>query len=117
MKIKNNLKHIWLAVSVISIILLAFHWFGYAPQNLQYTIIGLNILALILSVPCSLSVVPVFFAANHFLEMSPFSGEGIYLNTFLIFALGSLQWFLVIKYWSPTEPILQKLELVDGNAN
>lgn len=117
MKIKNNIKYIWLAISVISIILLAFHWFGFAPQTLHYAILGLNTAALILSVPCSLFAVPVFFAANYFLELYPFSGEGIYLNTFLLFALGALQWFLIIKYWSPTEPLLQKLELVDGNVN
>ena len=116
MKIKN-IKQIWLVVSGISVILLTLHWFGFAPENLQYTIIGLNFLALILSAPCSLFAIPVFIAANHFLEMSPFSGEGIYLNTFLIFALGALQWFLVISYWLPSEPILQKLELVDGNVN
>jgi hypothetical protein len=117
MKIKNNMKHIWLVVSVISMILLAFHWFGFAPQNLQYTIIGLNVLALICSVPCSLFAVPVLIAANHFLEMSPFSGEGIYLNTFLLFALGASQWFLIAEFWSPTKPQVQKLELINENLN
>lgn len=115
MKIKNNLKYIWLAAVIISFVLLAFHWFGFAAQNLQYAIIGLNAFALILSVPCSLFAVPVFIASNHFLEMSPFSGEGIYLNTFLLFVLGFMQWFWLARFWSPTEPQLLELKLISNN--
>ncbi len=117
MKIKNNLKNIWMAVTFLSTILLGFHWFGYAPESLQYTIIGINILALILSAPCSLFAIPVFIAANHFLGMSPFSGEGIYLNTFLLLTLGGLQWFLLAEFWSPSKPLFQKIELVNGKLH
>ena len=81
MNIKSNLKHIWLAIAVFSMILTIFLWFGYDSQNLQYTILALTGLMLILSLPCSLFVIPVIVLANHYLAINPVSIEGIYLNT------------------------------------
>lgn len=112
----KNIKQLWLVVSGISIILLAFHWFGFAPESLKNAIIGINIIALILSAPCSLFFIPVAIAANHFLDLNPFSGEGIYLNTFFLAALGSLQWFLVAEFWSPSKPLVQKIDLSGANS-
>lgn len=106
-----KLKNIWLAVGVISLVLLAFDWFGYGSNNLQNAILALNGLALALSLPCSLFVVPVLLAANHFMSLSPFSSEGIYLNTILLFVVGVMQWFWIANFWSPTEPQLQMLDL------
>jgi len=117
MKIKNKIKQIWLAVGVISMILLVFHWFGFNSNNLENTILVLNALALILSLPCSLFVIPVLITSNHYLELSPTSSEGIYLNTFVLFAVGFLQWFLIIRFWSPSEPVMQMLDLPNGEVH
>ncbi len=89
-----------------------FLWFGYDSQNLQNTILVLNGLMLILSLPCSLFVIPIVVLANHYLEMNPVSTEGIYLNTLFLFILGLMQWFWVSRVWSPTEPQLQMLDLL-----
>jgi hypothetical protein len=115
MNIKFNLKCIWLAVGVISLILLAFHWFGYDSNNLENAILALNVLAFALSLPCSLFIIPVVVATNHFMAISPVSGEGIYLNTIFLFVIGAMQWFWIARFWSPTEPPLQILDLPNGN--
>ena len=52
MNIKFNLKRIWLAVGIISLVLLAFDWFGYGSNNIQNAILALNVLAL-----CTVSAV------------------------------------------------------------
>jgi hypothetical protein len=117
MKIKDSVRQIWLFVGIISMILLAFHWFGFDSDRLTNAILIINGLALLLSLPCSLFAIPVLIVSNHYLELNPFSMEGIYLNTFLLFAIGFLQWFLIIRFWSPSEPVMQMLDLPDGHRN
>ncbi|MGI8542783.1 MAG: hypothetical protein ACR2MD_04810 [Aridibacter sp.] len=114
MKIKFNLKKIWSAVGIISLVLLAFHWFGFDSQQLEMSILALNVLALLLSLPCSLFVVPVIIAANQYLQLSPVSSDGLYLNTIFLFVVGAMQWFWIAKFWSPTEAPLQMLGLPNG---
>ncbi len=116
MNIKFNLKSIWLAVGVISLILLAFHWFGFDSQQLEISILALNVLALILSLPCSLFVIPVLVAANHYLQLSPVSSDGLYLNTIFLFVVGLMQWFWIARFWYPTESPLQMLGLPNGEV-
>lgn len=113
MNLKSKLKYIWLAVAAVSLILLAFDWFGYGSQNLQNTILALNFVALVLSLPCSLFVIPVVIAAHHYLSLNPFSGEGIYLNTIFLFVIGLMQWFWIARFWSPTEPTFQAIDLAN----
>lgn len=115
MKNKLNLKYVWLTVAVISLILLAFDWFGFGSQNLQNAVLVLNFAAFILSLPCSLFVIPVVAAANHYLSLNPLSGEGIYLNTIFLFVIGAMQWFWIARFWSPTEPTFQAIDLTNGN--
>ena len=117
MNIKSNLKHIWLAIAGFSMILTIFLWFGYDSQNLQYTILALNGLMLILSLPCSLFAVPVVALANHYLAINPVSIEGIYVNTFFLFIIGLMQWFWIARFWSPTESPLQMLDLLDSEVD
>ena len=112
MNIKSKLKYTWLAVGVFAMSLMILLWFGYESENLQNTILALNALMLILSLPCSLFAVPIVALANHYLEINPVSTEGIYLNTFFLFILGFMQWFWVVHVWSPTEPQLQTLDVV-----
>ncbi len=116
MNIKSNLKYIWLAIGVFAMSLMIFLWFGYDSQNLQNTILVLNGLMLILSLPCSLFAIPVVVLANYYLEINPVSTEGIYLNTFFLFILGFMQWFWVIRVWSPIDPQLQMLDLLTGKS-
>ena len=112
MNIKSNVKRIWLAIGVLAMILTIFLWFGYDSQNLNNTILVLNGLMLILSLPCSLFAIPVVVLANHYLAINPVSTEGIYLNTIFLFVIGLMQWFWIVRVWSPTESQFQMLDLL-----
>jgi len=117
MNIKSNLKYIWLAIAVFSMVLTTFLWFGYESQTLQNTIYVLNALMLILSLPCVLTVVLVVVLANQYLGINPFSIEGIYLSTIFLFVVGLMQWFWVARVWSPTESMVQNLDLLDAKVD
>ncbi len=117
MNVKFNLKYIWLGFGVLSMILITLFWFGYDSQNMQNTMHVLNVLMLILSVPCSLFAVPVIFLANHFLGIAPFSAEGINLATIFLFVLGMMQWFWIARLWSPDKYSFQKIDLLDAKIN
>ena len=112
---KTILKRIWLAAAVCSLILSAFLWFGNESPNLINAILAFNALMFVLSVPCSVFAVPVVFCAWYFLEINPISAQGVYVGTVFLFVLGFVQWFWITKVWSPTEPVLQKLDLYTVN--
>lgn len=114
MNIKSNLKYVWLAFAVCSLISTIFLWFGYDSENLQNAIYVLNAFALVLSLPCSLFAVLVVALANRYLGIEPFSTEGIYLGTIFLFVVGSMQWFWIARFWSPTETVFQNLNLLDA---
>ena len=116
MNIKSGLSYIWLVFGVLSMILTIFLWFGFDSPNIQNTILVLNGLMFVLSLPCSLFAVPVVALANHYLAISPFSIEGIYVSTFFLSIIGLMQWFWIARFWSPTEPTLQKLNLLSVNS-
>ncbi len=113
MKIRSNLKHIWLAIGVISIIFLGFRWFGYESRNLPNTILAFNAAMFLLSLPCSVFVIPVIVSAYYFMAINPMGAHGIYLNTIFLFVTGMMQWFWIAKFWSPTEPQIQSLKFTD----
>lgn len=111
MNTKSNLKYVWLAAAVCSMISTAFLWFGYESENLQNAIYVLNAFALVLSLPCSLFAVLVIALSNHYLGIEPFSIEGIYLSTIFLFVVGAMQWFWIARFWSPSEAMFQNLNL------
>ena len=113
MNIKNNLKRLWFVAGSAALVLLVFHWFGFDSKELEISIFTLTLIAFVLSLPCSLFVVPVLAAANYYLAMSPLSGDGLYLNTILLFVVGSMQWLWIVRFWSPTEPPMQRLDLIE----
>ena len=112
MKFKLSLKQIWLAAGIFSLILPVFLPSEADSSNVFLNIVGVvNIVMFILSFPCSLFGLPVVFFAWYALGMNPNSIEGAYLNTILFFVLGAVQWFWIARFWSPTEPILQKINI------
>jgi hypothetical protein len=117
MNIKSKLKYIWLGIAVLSMILTAFLWFGYESENLQNTIYVLNALILILSLPCSLFAVLVVALADYYLDINPFSIEGIYLSTIFLSVVGLMQWFWIARFWSPPEAMFQNLNLLEAEAD
>ena len=113
---KFNLKYIWLAVGCLSMFLMILMWFGYDSPHLQNAIHVFDALMLILSLPCSLFVVPVVVLANNYLGINPLSTEGINLATIFLFALGLMQWFWIARFWSPGEAPFQMINLPDAEA-
>lgn len=112
MKYKISLKQIWLAVGIFSLILPVFLPSEAGANNVFLNVVGVvNILMFVLSLPCSVFGLPVVFLAWYELGMNPNSIEGAYLNTILFFVLGFVQWFWLARFWSPTEPVLQGLDL------
>jgi predicted neutral ceramidase superfamily lipid hydrolase len=107
----------WLGIAILSMVLTTFLWFGYDSQNLQNAIYVLNGLMLVLSLPCSLFAVLVVVLANQYLDINPFSIEGIYLSTIFLFVVGLMQWFWVARVWSPTESMVQNLDLLDAKVD
>ena len=116
MNIKFNLKYVWLTTGILAMIMTIFLWFGYDSPKLQNTILVLDALMLILSLPCSLFAIPVIALANHYLYINPFSIEGIYLDTFFLFIIGFMQWFWLARFWYPTESVFQKLDLLEAKT-
>lgn len=113
MNLKTNLKRIWTSAAVLSLALIVYSWFGgIESANLTNSILALNAVMFILSLPASLFAAPVIYAAWYFLDLNP-AAEGIYLNTVVLALLGALQWFWLIRFWYPSEPIFQKLSLVE----
>jgi hypothetical protein len=112
MKFKLSLKQIWLVVGIFSLILPVVLPSEADSNNVFLNVIGIvNIVMFILSFPCSFFGLPVVFFAWYALGMSPLSIEGAYLNTILFFVLGAVQWFWIARFWSPTEPVLQKINI------
>lgn len=112
MNYKSNLKRVWLVAAFASLVLTAFLWFGYESENLKNSILALNVMMFVLSLPCSLFAVPVIAASAYYLEMHPTSTAGIYLGTIFLSILGAMQWFWIVRFWSPSEPVMQSLDLV-----
>lgn len=108
----KNLKYIWLAIAVCSLSLTLFIWFGYESPILENAIFVLNGLMFALSLPCSLFAAPIVALADHYLGIKLFSVEGIYVSTFFLFILGLMQWFWIARFWSPTEPPFQPINLL-----
>ena len=113
MNIKSNIKYIWLAVGLSALIAMIFLWFGFDSERLQYGVLALNAVMFLLSAPCSLFFIPVAAAAGFYLEINALSTGGIYLNTVFLFVLGFMQWFWIARFWSPSEPPFQRLDLIE----
>ncbi len=114
MNYKMTFKRIWTGLAIISVSFLAFRWFAFDSQILQNAHLVLNSVMFILSLPCSVFAVPVVLLSAHYLGMNAASSDGIVLNTVLLLLLGGLQWFWILRFWSPSEPIMQKLDLADA---
>ncbi|HEX9959699.1 MAG TPA: hypothetical protein VGB00_02040 [Pyrinomonadaceae bacterium] len=114
---KSSLRRIWLAVGIFSMILLFLPPVDGWQDFVKNTILGLNILMFILSLPCSLAAVPVMLAASYYLDMHPTSSRGMNLSTILLFVVGLMQWFWIARFWSPTEPPFQMLDLLGEKAD
>ena len=112
MNIKPNIKYLWLAGGIFSLVLTGFLWFGFESDNLQNTILALDALMFILSVPCSLFFHSGRGGSKLLSRDRDIFERGNYLNTVFLFVLGLMQWFWLARFWYPTESVYQKLDLI-----
>lgn len=114
---KSSLRLIWLALGIFTMILLFLPRADGWQDFMKNTLLVLNALLFILSLPCSVFAVPVVIAAAYYLDMPPTSSRGITLSTILLFVIGLMQWFWIARFWSPTEPPFQMLGLLGEKSD
>ena len=116
-RFKLNLWQIWLPISVFLLLLPVFLPSSANPQNFLENIIGtVTATMFILSFPSSLFGLPIMFFAQIALDVNPNTLQGMYLNLFLLFVLGSIQWFWILPRVLRNEPRFQMLNLIGGKA-
>ena len=112
-RFKLRLWQIWLLISTFSLMLPVFLPSSANPQNFLENVIGtVTVTMFILAFPSSLFGLPIMFFAAVALDVNPNSMQGMYLNLFLLFALGSVQWFWILPQILRNEPRLQMLNLL-----
>jgi energy-converting hydrogenase Eha subunit C len=114
---KSSVRLIWLIIGVFSLILLFTPRVEGWQDFTKNTILALNAVMFILSLPCSVFAVPVVVAAAYYLDMHPTSSRGMTLSTILLFVIGLMQWFWIARFWSPSEPPLQMLGLLGEKSD
>lgn len=100
-QVKLNLSRIWLLTGIVTLILPVFLPSSANPQNILQNVIGTSTVTMfILSFPSSLFGIPILFFAQIALGVDPNTIAGMYLNLFLMFILGSVQWFWIVpRIW------------------
>jgi hypothetical protein len=110
--LKLNLARIWLLVGSISLILPVFLPSSPYPQNFLQNIIGTTTVTMfILSFPSSLFGIPLMFVVQAALGVDANTIGGMYLNLFLMFVLGLVQWFWIVPRLVQRNKDVQTLEL------
>src|SRR5689334_22979721 len=106
-KFKLSLSGLWLLVSIFSLLLPVFMPSSANASNFAENAIGTaSVSMFILSFPSSLFGLPVMFFAKIVLDVNPTSIEGMYLNLFLLFVFGLVQWFWIVPRVLRSEPRL-----------
>ena len=110
--IKLNLRRIWLFVGGVSLLLPVFLPSSAHPQNFLQNIIGTTTVTMfILSFPSSLFGIPLMFFAQAALGVDANTIGGMYLNLFLMFVLGLVQWFWIFPRLVRMNKEVQTLDL------
>lgn len=106
---KTVLRTVWLAFNAIAVVLSLTIWFEYGSETLARVCLGLNAAAFVLSLPVSLIVLPVAYAANYYLDVNALSTGGVHFNTFVLLFVGAVQWFLVIRQFETFESRMERI--------
>lgn len=117
-RFKLSLRGIWLSVSFLSLILPVFLPSSSNPQNFLANVIATSTVTMfILSFPSSLLGIPLLFFAQIALGVDPNSIGGMYINLFLLFVLGLVQWFWIVPRLWRNDPDFQTLNLPLSTAD
>src|SRR5688572_1783034 len=100
-RFKLSLSGVWLLSSLVSLILPVFIPSYAHPQSFIQNVIGTSTVTMfILSFPSSLFGIPLLYFAQAAIGLDPNTIGGMYLNLFLLFVLGLVQWFWIVpRIW------------------
>lgn len=111
-RLRLSLGGLWLATSLVSLILPVFLLTSANPQSFLQNVIGTAMVTMfILSFPSSLFGIPLLYISQIVLGVDPNSIGGMYLNLFLLFVLGLVQWFWIFPRLWRSESDIQTLNL------
>jgi hypothetical protein len=109
---KNSLVTVWLIVSAVCLTLPVFlPSNGFSADPAANVIGSATATMFVLSFPSSLFGIPLLVFIDHSLGVDPNSIQGMYVNLFLLFVLGSVQWFWVVPRVWRREPAVQILAI------
>lgn len=114
---KLSLSGVWLLITAAALILPVFLPSYANPQNFLQDVIGTVTLTMyVLSFPASFLAMPIMFFASVFFGVNPNTIGGMYLNLFLLCALGYAQWFWIVPRILRSESRFQTLNLLGGKS-
>jgi len=99
--LKQNLRAMWLMTAALSLVLPIFLPSSAHSSGIMSNVIGsATVTMFILSFPASLLGLPVVFFGDGMFEFEQASIGGMYLNLWIFFLLGVLQWFVIVpRVW------------------
>lgn len=93
----SRLRMPWLFVSLLCLIAPVFLPSAPYPRDFLDDAMGTaTVIMFVLSFPISLLATPVIFFVGIGLGLRPYSIQAAYMNLFLLFVLGTIQWFWII---------------------
>lgn len=111
-QLKKSLVMLWLAVTAICLALPVFLPSDSTSLDPAANVMGASTVTMfILSFPSSLFGIPLIVVVDYALGVDQNSIVGRYLNMFLLFVLGSVQWFWILPRVWRREPELQVLHI------
>ena len=111
-RFKFSLSGMWLFVCVFTLLIPVFLPSFADSANPASNVVGTATASMfILTFPSSLFGIPLLVFIGYVLGVNPNSIEGMYLNLFVMFVLGLVQWFWIIPRIWRFDPKVQALNL------
>lgn len=116
-RFKFSLSGMWLFVCVFTLLIPVFLPSFAGSANPAANVVGTATASMfILTFPGSLFGMPLLIFVGAILGVDPNSIQGMYLNLFVMFVLGLVQWFWIVPRIWRNEPDVQILDLPDLGA-
>lgn len=111
-RFKLSLSGMWLVVSLFALFFPIFLPSVTDSANPAENVIGTATATMfILSFPTSLFGIPLLAVVGYVLGVDPNSIQGMYVNLFMLFVLGLVQWFWIVPRVWRSDPDVQVLNL------
>ena len=109
---KWSLGTLWLLASITALFIPIFVPSARGPASILDDVITLaSAVIYVLSFPISLVGIPLLYVTQILIGIDPNSIGGKYLNSFLVFLLGLVQWFWIVPHLLRKPPRAQILDL------